>query len=237
MPRIVIDPGHGGEPGAIGHKGSYEKDINLRVAQKVYEQLYSFAEVKLTREDDRRLGVTENEDLKARAKIANDFKADVFVSIHCNAAGNPNTKGTEVFHFPGSVEGGKLAKAIQSSLIGIGGLVDRGVKANNFAVLRETKMPAVLVELAFISNLEEEKLLSSDAFQNQAAKAIVNGIYSYLGLKTPESNNNAPQVPSWASKQIDWAFGNNLINERAGSHDFYRNVVTLYNYHRKFGGK
>ena len=183
--KIMIDPGHGGQdPGAVGPTGVQEKMITLAVAKKVADILRSVAEVRLTREDDRALGDTKSTDLTTRANMANAWGADCFVSIHCNSAGNSTAVGTETYCYALGGQGEKLARAIHTRLIAKG-LPDRGIKTADFAVLRQTKMPAALVELAFISNPTEEAMLESPAYQDRAAQAIAEGIADYMGVQLP----------------------------------------------------
>lgn len=118
--------------------------------------------------------------LQDRAMKANHAGAIAFVSVHCNSANNREASGTEVFHCIGSRPGEVLARAVHDPLVRSIGLVDRGVKGAGFYVLRHTKMPAVLIELAFISNTGEEELLTSDGFQLKAARAIAEGVTNYL---------------------------------------------------------
>ncbi len=186
MKKIMIDPGHGGrDPGAAGPTGVQEKVITLAVAKLVAAILAPVAEVRLTRDSDIALGADQSTDLTARANLANTWGADIFVSIHCNSAANQSATGTEVYCYSLKGEGDKLAKAVHDRLIPALGLPDRGVKEANFAVLRETKMPACLAELAFISNHTEEGLLETPAFQARAARAIAEGVAGYLGLQLP----------------------------------------------------
>lgn len=182
--KVCIDPGHGGrDSGARGSK-SLEKDINLSVALKVAAYL-SPVEVILTRSEDKDLCpdvFNEGTDLRARAKVANDAKADIYLSIHCNSSGDKSSHGTETYSFPGSVKGAQLAKAVHAKVVGSLGLTDRGLKTANFAVLRETAMPAALVELGFINNPIEETVLLNPQTQDRVAKAIADGIKAYLGV-------------------------------------------------------
>jgi N-acetylmuramoyl-L-alanine amidase len=175
--KIVIDPGHGGkDPGAVGPSGLKEAHVNLQVALKVAEKLRKAGvEVKLTRTNDVFV------DLQPRCDIANSFNADYFVSIHCNAAGTPQAHGTETYCYKFGGKGEVLAKAIQAELIAVTGRADRGVKTANYYVLRRTNMPAALIELAFISNLEEERLLASVDYQEKCALAIAKGIDYIIG--------------------------------------------------------
>ena len=195
MKKIMIDPGHGGQdPGAVGPTGVQEKVITLAVAKKVADILRLVVEVKLTREDDRALGDTKSADLTTRANMANGWRADCFISIHCNSAGNRTAAGTESYCYALGGQGEKLAKAVHGKLIPALGLVDRGVKTADFAVLRQTKMPACLVELAFISNPTEESILESPAYQDRAARAIADGIAGYLGVQLPPADPNAVRI-------------------------------------------
>lgn len=174
MKKIVIDPGHGGrDPGAVGPTGVQEKVVTLAVARKLEEILCRNFLVKMTRENDGTVSLTR------RCDIANSWRADIFVSIHCNAFRKRTAKGTETYCYPGSIKGRELAIAVQKELVKTLKLPDRGVKEARFFVLRKTVMPAILVELGFISNLKEESLLENPAFQEKAALAIANGIYFY----------------------------------------------------------
>lgn len=172
--KIFIDAGHGGrDSGAVGN-GLQEKDIALSVAKKVGVLLgRSGVMINYSRATDIYLNLT------ARAQMANAWGADLFLSVHVNSAENKSARGIETFHFPNSANGKELARNIQNELIALGLYTDpkhnRGVKSANFAVLRETKMPAALVELAFISNSEDAKLLraNEDNYANAVFKAVI----------------------------------------------------------------
>ncbi|MFO7172426.1 MAG: N-acetylmuramoyl-L-alanine amidase family protein [Bacillota bacterium] len=174
--RIWVDPGHGGhDPGALGPSGSQEKQVNLAVALRLRELLtQAGAQVQVTRQDDRFV------ELRARIQGANAAQADIFVSIHANSAGSPQAAGIETYYWDNHPESARLAQAIHRHLIEELGLRDRGVKKNDYLVLREARMPAVLVELGFISNPEEERLLTDPSFQQRAAIAIQKGIFDYF---------------------------------------------------------
>ncbi|MEN6565784.1 MAG: N-acetylmuramoyl-L-alanine amidase [Veillonellales bacterium] len=175
--KIVIDPGHSGpvEPGACAGDVR-ECDVVMTIAGLLADQLYEQSyETLLTRNGD-----IDTDDLSFRAELTNANQADLFVSIHANSAVNPDAHGTEVYHYPGSGEGKKLAGLIQNALIAELKTVDRGVKEANFQVLRETDCPAVLVEVAFISNEVDRQLLTSYASQLGAAIAIAAGIECYF---------------------------------------------------------
>lgn len=156
--KIVIDPGHGGkDPGATSN-GIKEKDINLKISKALKEELLREGfTVKLTREDDRFLS------LKERYDIGNNFNGDLFISIHCNSSINAYASGTEVFIYNLKNKetkdlGERIALEISKDLK----LKNRGVKEGNFAVLRYTKMKAILIENAFLSNKEDAKKLKEN---------------------------------------------------------------------------
>ena len=172
--KICIDPGHSGkiEPGACA-AGVTEAAINLEVAKIAGRMLEKFGhQVLLTR-----TGEVDNGWLSWRCEAAWAFDADIFVSIHCNASNDESASGTEVFYFPGSETGHALARCIQSELVAFCHTVDRNVKTNDeWTVLLETAMPAVLVELAFLTNEAERARLSSDMGKRQFAEGLVRGI-------------------------------------------------------------
>jgi N-acetylmuramoyl-L-alanine amidase len=211
---VVIDPGHGGEEvGAKGLAGSLEKDVTLSVARKLRALIVNQLglQVFLTRDRDEDMGLDQ------RTAIANNYKADLFISIHSNASRARDAKGSEVYFLsyqasddegrriaqlegqaipeaPAGLgtelalilwdmaqaehleESSSLASRIQEELAVVTGSQGRGVKQAPFRVLVGAAMPAVLVEIAFISNPEEEKLLTSDAYQSKVASALARGI-------------------------------------------------------------
>ena len=177
MKTIVIDPGHGGkDPGACAG-GVREKDIALDVAKKIRAHLQAVGYgVILTRETDVFV------ELRDRARMANAAKADLYVSIHCNSVrDNARATGMEVYHYTHASEASKrAARVIYDKLLPVCGLRGRGVKSQDLAVLRETAMPAVLVELGFISNPSDRAKLTNFAWQDDAAQAIADGIVEAL---------------------------------------------------------
>lgn len=177
MKIVCIDPGHGGkDPGATGG-GVCEKDIALNVAKKIDAYLEAKGcTVMLTRETDVFV------ELSDRARMANSAKADLFVSVHCNSArDNARATGMEVYHYTHASEASKrAARVIYDKLLPVCGLRGRGVKAKDLAVLRETVMPAVLVELGFVSNDGDRAKLISEDWQERAAETIVAGIREVL---------------------------------------------------------
>lgn len=181
---VVLDAGHGGyDPGAIGSTLK-EKDVNLRITQKLGELLKQKGiTVVYTRSDDQFVG------LEDRSIKANDINASLFVSIHNNASNASSVSGTETYFYAPATnpdlyaqrsERQRLAAAIQSALVSQIQRKNLGVKEANFSVLRNTMMPSALVEVAFISNPPEEALMQTDDFINRAATGIANGIIAYL---------------------------------------------------------
>jgi N-acetylmuramoyl-L-alanine amidase len=178
MVRIFIDPGHGGnDPGAVGN-GLKEKDLTLKIAKKIKSKLtnYENVQVKLSRENDTYLTLSE------RAKMANDWGADIFISIHINAGGGI---GFESYIYNGSVSSSTIAyqNIIHEEIVKATGWNDRGKKRENYAVLRETKMPAILTENGFIDNTTDANKLKNDSFLDKIAQGHVNGIVKLFNLK------------------------------------------------------
>jgi len=217
--KIVVDAGHGGEDaGAVGPKGTKEKNINLEVSERLAKILRSKGyEVFMSRTDDSFIPLAD------RTKFANRVMADLFVSIHCNASINTKAQGFEIY-FLSENASDKAAAAVanmensvialekpkangkeeieyllltmavcefmneSSKLCGLicqdinsdmSYLLDRGVKQANFFVLRGATMPAVLVEMAYLSNFKEEKMLKTKKFQKRIAETILKGIQNY----------------------------------------------------------
>lgn len=186
MFKVCLDPGHGQhDPGAVGPSGLKEKDVVLSVALKLGEKLKnSGIDVVYTRTNDNP-GFPRDirQNLAKRVDIANSSNADCFVSIHCNSATSSEAHGTEIYVVKLGFNAEKLARAIQLEFIKATELRDRGIKTANFYVIKYTQMPAVLVEMAFISNPYEEKLLASVDFQDNVAVAMAKGICNYFEAK------------------------------------------------------
>jgi len=189
--RIYIDPGHGegvtGEydPGAVGPTGLTENAVTFDVAKRLGHLLREkgFQTLGVTLEATR-----DTENLNEAIRAANKEYVNLFVSLHCNAAANPKARGVEVWH-RGDNTSQRYAETVLSRIIAqcksgngrwLNGhalpLVSRGVKQGTFAVLRKTRMPAILVELAFITNPQEEMWLKEPAVRQQMAQAIADGI-------------------------------------------------------------
>ena len=187
--KVVIDPGHGGEDsGAIGPSGATEKSITLQIAKEVERMLKEAgAKVIMTRTTDTEVSpkhrqATDVDELQARCDVANKAKADIFISIHMDSFTSREASGTTgYFYTKGSAASKRLATAIQSNLITQLKTTSRGVKTCNFYVVKHTKMPATLIEVAFVSNPKEEKLLTSKKGVQKAAVGIVKGISDFFG--------------------------------------------------------
>ena len=174
--KIVIDPGHSGpcEPGACA-AGITEAEVVMQISRRLRRRLLAAGhEVKLTRSGD-----IDDDGLAWRAELANDWGADLFLSIHVNGVASTTAHGTEVYYYPGSEDGERLARAIQSRIITHLHTANRGVKIAHYQVLWETDCPAVLVETAFISNPADRILLTGPVSQEEFAIAIAEGIETF----------------------------------------------------------
>ncbi len=193
---IAVDAGHGGrDPGAVGYSGSLEKDINLQLAKKLAAVLRkNGATVVMTREKDESYGAVKREDLDVRAKIVTDGKADIFLSLQCNALKEEKWHGAQVFYFPGSVLGEQLASSVQQSLVDELRNSDRkALSHKDVYILRALPIPAVVVEAGFLSNPEEEALLMDEAYQDRVVLGIYRGLLDYYKfLSTLDQKNKGP---------------------------------------------
>ncbi|WP_250278590.1 N-acetylmuramoyl-L-alanine amidase family protein [[Clostridium] colinum] len=173
--KIFIDAGHGGKnPGAIGPNGLHEADVNLDIALKLGRILSKWGyEIEYSRTMDITLTLSE------RAKMANDWGANYFVSIHCNSNVNPEARGTSTYFYKTRTIAESFAKTVNNNLVRQIELKDLGIFSANFAVLRLTRMPAILVETAFISNPYEASLLATNSFRQNCAIGIANGIAEF----------------------------------------------------------
>ena len=206
---ITLDPGHGGsETGAKGQGGSLEKNVVLSISRRFQKLLEDRLGVRviLTRDGDRDLTLDE------RAAMANANKSNLFISIHADASPRRNARGSSVYFLtPNSADGNptassgagelefilwelaqtghlrrsaRLAEILQEELRSVTGAqrVNRGIKQNTFRVLKGAAMPAVLVEVGFISNADEERMLTTAEYQDQLAEALYRGVLRYKDL-------------------------------------------------------
>lgn len=184
---IVIDAGHGGkDSGAVSITGRKEKDFNLILSKKFNAELKKLGyNTIMTRDDDTFI------DLYERPRIANENYADLFISIHANSTGSNNSaiNGVEMLYAPRGTsqvkEGDQypFAKLMLDEVVKATGAHNRGVvQRPRLVVLRETKMPAVLVEAGFLSNAKEEKLLFTESYQDIIVEAMVNAVEIYFDM-------------------------------------------------------
>lgn len=184
--RLVIDLGHGGhDSGAVGPGKTHEADVVLDIGKKLNELLKNYdLEVKFTRLENKYLSLSE------RAKIANDFKADYFLSIHINSASDKSVRGVEVWQYSNTnIKLNKFSSGLCEDVSKIFNVRNRGVKySKELSVLRNTKMPAALIEIDFISNVAAEKDLKVGANIKGVAVAIKDNLIELFELKKVESD-------------------------------------------------
>ncbi len=193
---IVVDAGHGGEAtGASGKGGGgvvFEKDVTLAIALKLKDALEACgARVIMTRSKDIDVGLRE------RTNLANDCAADLFVSIHNDSNGSVNSaSGTSTYYHMQDSSSRALATCVQEAVMNVTGLPSRGVLSDSimyqsgFMVLRETKMPAVLCEVAYINNIHDRRKLIDEGFQQRVAQAVCDGLRRYVeGNPSPSGSS------------------------------------------------
>ena len=208
MEKIYIDPGHGGRDSGATGNGLKEKDLCLELAVELDKQLQGYnCETKLAREKD---VYVDNGD---RAREANRWGADLYYSIHVNGHSNKDANGYEDFIHPDAPQSTQdIRKTIHrynSRVWTEAGRRDRGRKTANFQVLRETRMPAVLVEQGFITNGKDAELLKNENFKQKLVEAMIKGIVVALNLegdmkKTPilgEPQATVHQAKEWAKER------------------------------------
>ena len=188
---IILDPGHGGsDAGAIGPSGVTEKSVSLAVSLKAQKLLtasgYQVVMTRTTDIDVAAPGVSDATELQARVDKAPP-NAALFISVHCNAFSNSRANGMETYHAPTAVKGARLARILNEELEKLGGLSNRGVKSARFYVMTHSKCPASLIELGFITNPHEERLLASEDYQQKLAQAINNAVNRYFNQGGYES--------------------------------------------------
>ena len=180
---IYIDPGHGGiDPGAT-YKDIYEKDINLSIALKLKKELENNgAIVYLTRYDDIDLSIStynhKKSDLNNRVRAINNSNADLFISIHLNSYGT-SWHGVQIFYDDNNSTNEVLASIMDKNIKNLNG--NRTYKKkNNLYLLKNIKIPGILVEVGFLSNENERYLLTNSKYQEKVSKSLCNGIKEYL---------------------------------------------------------
>jgi N-acetylmuramoyl-L-alanine amidase len=176
--KIMIDPGHGGsDPGAVGN-GLQEKNLTLTISRHIRDMLqndYDGVSVSMTRNSDVFVGLSQ------RASMANQWGADYFMSIHINAGGGT---GFESYIHTSRTSGSVRAQdIIHPEIVRAMNVRDRGKKTANFAVLRETNMPAILTENLFIDNATDAAKLKDANFLRTIARGHVNGLQKAFNLR------------------------------------------------------
>ncbi|MCT1401279.1 N-acetylmuramoyl-L-alanine amidase [Paenibacillus sp. p3-SID867] len=177
--QVVIDSGHGGKDnGATGASGSFEKDFTLQLALKVEElaKQEPGIEVVLTRSEDRFISSIDRE----RPEIANRLGADLFISIHGNTYEDASVSGTETYYYHENSR--FLAEIMQKHMVQTSGFRDRGVKKEDFFVLKDSNMPAALIEMGYLTNPQEENEMLTEDYQYRMASSILDGIKEALNL-------------------------------------------------------
>ncbi len=174
--HVVIDPGHGGrDPGAVSPIGLHEKEVNLAV---------SLEAARLLRKDGFKVTMTRRTDifveLEKRAAISNEKQADLFVSIHADSYTNPSVRGYTLYIRRGASLDSRRAGRVMDAALAGNGISGRGVREANYRVLVKTDSPSILIELGYLSNRREARMLADPAIQRQMAKSIAGGIQSYF---------------------------------------------------------
>lgn len=196
-PLIYIDSGHGGKYPGAAYGGVFEKTINLQTTRKIESILKAKGyRTKMSRTTDRHFENSLTPDLRHRADEANKLNADIFISVHFNAHPTSTQTGIEMYIYnkkgnsrnPNIANNAtrisksrSLASKMQSELIKQTGAADRGVKEANFHVIRETHMPAVLLELGFMDNPNDLKKIKTNSYQDKLARGVTNGIDDFFG--------------------------------------------------------
>ncbi|MFZ7104447.1 MAG: N-acetylmuramoyl-L-alanine amidase CwlD [Peptococcaceae bacterium] len=196
--KIVIDPGHGGIfPGKVGKNGLIEKDINLAISEKLAGILSeSGAMVIMTRNKDTdlvnpdlqgRFLAKQRSDLENRVKMANDYSADLYISIHCNSTPSERWTGAQTFYDENNKAGEVLAKSIQNQIVKqLRNTKREALIRKNTFLFEQLQIPTVIIECGFISNPNEAKLLSQEEYQYRMAYAIYSGLVKYLAGEVSE---------------------------------------------------
>lgn len=200
---IVIDPGHGGADPGAQNSGLKEKDINLDISLRLGKVLESKGcKVILTREEDKDFylpgfvkgRMAKRVELNNRIKIATENNADLFISVHANSFPQRNSYGMETYYHLKSSAGKALAEIIHEKLTQVQPDNKRTAKAGDYYIINQTEMPSVIVEVGFISNSRERKLLLTENYRNSVADAIGSGVEQYF-IDFPQGvRDNSPTV-------------------------------------------
>lgn len=205
--KVFIDPGHGGNDNGASGNGYLEDELNLQISKKIENKLKQKGiDVEMSRTSDYFLTLGE------RAIKANEYGADVFISIHQNSANSSSASGIETYYHKNKLKHKPYSDIIQKQVILETKAKDRGVKSADFAVVRETDMPAALFESGFISNKEESKKLANTSYQDKIAIGISNAIESYLKdnviLTVNADSLDGKLNPGWNQINGNWYYSN-----------------------------
>lgn len=201
--KIYIDPGHGGtDPGAVGVANIEEEDITLEVAKYLKVELErQNMSVKMSRTSD------ASKTLATRAGEANSWGADIVCSVHCNSYDKTSANGTEVLIYKKGGNAEKIANKVLSNLVSTLKTTNRGVKErSDLYILRKTNAPAILCELAFISNKADKEKIDEATEQKACAVAICKGICEYLGITYKGEEKEVEKkdyIGHWAEDAIE----------------------------------
>jgi len=201
---IVIDPGHGGtDPGSLNTAyGLTESHVTLNIAERLEADLKRQGwHVVMTRDGDYDVGPpggTDAQELQARCDVANAAGARLFVSVHINSSVSAAPNGGTTYYWQPTDRA--LAQTVQNDMITASGITDDGVIRNNFYVIHHTRMPSILVEVAYLSNSHDATLLSRQSFLDQVAAGIAHGIADFTGGPPAPVGQARPQQPPGAPK-------------------------------------
>lgn len=235
MAKIYIDPGHnasGADTGAVGY-GLKEQDVSVQIGVLLRDMLINSGQtVKMSRDSiTDTVSSSLNGSLAYRYNGANSWNADIFVSIHCNAA-NTKAYGCETYYCTGSTQGRALAECVQPHMTAETERYNRGVKSANFAVIKHTNMPAILVETAFIDNYDDNRFLASDDGKYKCAVGIYKGICDYLGIEYKLESEDKLVSREYEELKAENDRQNVIINQMGTELEELRNTVKykIYDY-------
>jgi len=247
--RIFLDAGHndsGWNTGAVGN-GLREQDISYEVCKLVSGMLLRDFEVRLSRETrEVNLGTDNASSINKRWQMANNWCADYFISVHCNAF-NGTAHGAETLYFKDDSK--KFATVLQDIYVSEMGISDRGIKfRNDIAVIRHTRMPSVLIELGFIDNIEDAFMLRTK--KAEMAAAIVRGVYKVTygdkEVKKDGENENKEElemqrfntieeIPTWGRPTIEKLQSLGFLNGNENGLDISEDMLRIFVVHDRIG--
>src|SRR5699024_10534038 len=203
MVKIFIDPGHGGRDGGAAANGLKEKNVTLKIAKKIRNRLkkYKNVKVKMSRTGD------SYPSLSKRARMANNWGADLFLSIHINSGGGVGYEDYIHNSLSSNSRAGKIQRSINREVVRSTGWRNRGRKKANFAVLRQTKMPAILTENGFIDTKSDANKLKSNSIVKKIGNGHVKGIAKHFGLKNKKGSSKKSSSKTYTVKKGDTLWG------------------------------